>query len=243
MKVCLYVKIAPRIEVFFIRTWIEHYLKLGIDRIFVYNNGYDLYDKRFKENPRSEGVVWVRKKFLENHGELSDEDIEKKLYDIVDDYDDVYLKSWKYGIDHTQSHIESQISGYKDCTCNNSSDYWLHCDADEFFVFPKHDNIKDFINDKKFEKYSTLWFGSELYFRRKINVDVKDIPSSNTFRKSYGNWRLTSCGSKSLVKNPIQWRNKNDSNIHKTKSKIGDALNVRLEDGYFNHYLLPDDRI
>jgi len=44
MKVCLYVKIAPRIEVFFIRTWIEHYLKLGIDRIFIYNNGYDLSD-------------------------------------------------------------------------------------------------------------------------------------------------------------------------------------------------------
>ena len=32
-------------------------------------------------------------------------------------------------------------------------------------------------------------------------------------------------------------------NIHKTKSKVGDALNVKFEDGHFKHYLLPDDRI
>ena len=47
MKISLYVKIAPMIETFFLENWLQHNLNLGIDEIFIYNNGFELHDDRY----------------------------------------------------------------------------------------------------------------------------------------------------------------------------------------------------
>ncbi len=31
--------ILPRLEVFYLEEWIEHYLSMGVDKIILYNNG------------------------------------------------------------------------------------------------------------------------------------------------------------------------------------------------------------
>ena len=35
----LYTLILPRLEVFFLEEWIEHNLMLGVDKIYIYDNG------------------------------------------------------------------------------------------------------------------------------------------------------------------------------------------------------------
>ena len=39
MKISLYVQILPQREIPFLEEWVNHNLNLGIDKIYIYNNG------------------------------------------------------------------------------------------------------------------------------------------------------------------------------------------------------------
>ena len=136
MKISVYTKILPRLETFFIREWIEHTLSLGISEIFIYNNGFTIYDERYTKTDARD-PIWKRKPNLDYFEDFSNVQISTELNRIVDSYNQVTLVSWEYGNDHNDSHIKSQVNGYKHCVKNNSSDYWLLCDPDEHFVLKK----------------------------------------------------------------------------------------------------------
>ena len=45
MKIKLHTLILPRLEVFFLEEWIEHNLQLGVDEIYIYENGLVSHDE------------------------------------------------------------------------------------------------------------------------------------------------------------------------------------------------------
>ena len=125
MKISLYTLILPRIELPFLEEWITHNLSLGVDKIFIYNNGYTSASTSASSRQKTR---WSAVDYNEH---LSDVQIGVELNNIEERYNGkVQVRSWVYEKDHMDPHPTSQINGYKHCVENNSSDYWLHCDPD-----------------------------------------------------------------------------------------------------------------
>ncbi|MBK26021.1 MAG: hypothetical protein CME70_18635 [Halobacteriovorax sp.] len=153
MIVSIYTLLIPRMELPFIKEWIDHHLSLGVDKIYIYNNGRvpSDNDQYLQAGAREllEGektIKWAKKPDADYSLELSDEDVSKQFNEIINRYKGkVFLKSWAPGKDHSTPYPKSQITGYKDCARNNSSDWWFCIDVDEFLYLEKHLNIKDFL--------------------------------------------------------------------------------------------------
>lgn len=240
MKISLYTLILPRIEFPFLKEWIEHNLSLGVDEIFIYDNGYASISTESSPRKMTEVELeykWTKKPNVEYNEHLSDTQIENELYNIVESFNGkVQLRSWVYGKDHTDKYYKSQITGYKHCVENNPSDYWLFCDPDEFFVLQKHKTFQDLIKDEEMESVGAFWFGSEIYEPRRVGVSIRELKTTGKIKKSKGNWRYTGCNTKCLVKSPIFWARKHDSNIHKVRSLVNDSKHIEMEVAYFKHY-------
>lgn len=239
MKISLYTLILPRIELPFLEEWITHNLSIGVDEIFIYNNGFISIDKNSDSKRVVKDYIWSKKPKLDYSDDLSDEKIIAELNTIQSKYKGkVHIKSWVYKKDHEDEYPKSQITGFKHCVENNNSDYWLFCDPDEHFVLQKHKTFQDLINDKKYKDVGAFWFGSKLYKRRKKGIATSELKFTGQIRKAVGNWKNTKCSSKSLVKMPICWAYKRDSIIHKNRSCYGKNINLSMEIAYFKHYLL-----
>lgn len=218
-KISLYTLILPRIELSFLEEWITHNLSLGVDEIFIYNNGdKNIYGKKY-----------------DDIGQEYEECI-SKLSEIQNKYPSVKVVSWVYGKDNYDKYPKTQITGFKHCAENNHSDYYLHCDPDEYFVLPIHKTFKNLISDKKYREVGAFWFGPEFYEPRPNNKSINELKTSGIYRRPVGSWKHTRCMSKSLVKTPIKWAYKYDSIIHKNRSFNGISKHINKDIGYFKHY-------
>ena len=74
MRISLYTQILPRLEVFFLEEWIEHHLMIGVDKIYLYNNGFLSVDIK-----HGTGKTWAKKPYANYFLEYSDEEIMKHL--------------------------------------------------------------------------------------------------------------------------------------------------------------------
>ena len=218
-KISLYTLILPRIELPFLEEWIHHNLSLGVDEIFIYNNGdKNIYGKEYNDI-----------------GQEYEECI-SKLSEIQNKYPSVKVVSWVYGKDNYDGYPKSQVTGFKHCVKNNPSDYWLFCDPDEYFVLPIHKTFKTLISDEKYKDVSAFWFGPEFYESRVNNKSINELKTSGIYKRPMGSWVHTKCMSKSLVKTPIKWAYKYDSIIHKNRSFKGISKHINKDIGYFKHY-------
>ena len=153
MKINLYVQVNLRLEAHVLEKWIKHNIKLGVDHIYIYNNGL-----KSPILPIQKG----KKKFSspEKYNQnLSDEKILKIAEDIKNRYDSITIVPWIYGEDHQDPHPESQIKGFIDCVSNygNEECWWLFIDPDEFLYLNKHKSLKHFADDHK--EYNYLKWG------------------------------------------------------------------------------------
>jgi hypothetical protein len=237
MKISLYTLILPRIELPFLEEWIHHNLSLGVDEIFIYNNGFSSIDSFSPKNCDEKDYKWTKKPDVEYNENLSDEQINTEINIIQSKYiGKVNFKSWAYKEDHEDEYPKSQVTGYKHCAENNPSDYWLFCDPDEFFVLQKHKTFQDLIEDDEMKDVGAFWFGPEFYEPRVNNKSTNELKTSGEYRMPRGNWKHTRCMSKSLVKTPIKWAYKFDSIIHKNRSTAGYSKHINKDIGYFKHY-------
>ena len=84
--------IAPRLEFWYLEEWIEHHLSIGINKIYIYNNGFNLISD---PNSPSNVISWQAQKVFKNEKckwEIS------KIWDLKPD------------VDHFQDFSESEIS-------------------------------------------------------------------------------------------------------------------------------------
>ena len=105
--------------------------------------------------------------------DYTDTQIYDKLNSIVHKYDEVNVVPWRYGIEHTIVYPTSQASGYRNCVKNNKSDWWLHCDVDEYFILKKHENFKELIVD--YSNVCSFHFYQRRFQFRERNNSVREI--------------------------------------------------------------------
>ena len=101
-----------RLENQYAREFVQHYLNLGIDRIFIYDNNFG-----------------------------DEEHFENVLKDFIDQG---YVEIINY-----RDKVKAQMMAYNDCYARHKNEYgwFVYCDFDEFYIFPKHGNIKDFLKE------------------------------------------------------------------------------------------------
>ena len=82
MKISLYTLVLPRIELSFLEEWITHNLSLGIDEIFIYNNGYESISTECasrKLSKEEQKYKWTRKPDADYQEHLTDDQIAEGL--------------------------------------------------------------------------------------------------------------------------------------------------------------------
>ena len=120
------------------REYVEHYIKYGVDKIFIYDNN-DLNGESF------ETVIsdYIKKK---------------------------YVKIINYRGKQTM-----QINMMRDCYKNNNKkyDWFIMYDMDEFIFLRNYNNIKYFLNNKKFKKCTII------HLNRQFHTDNEQIFYNN----------------------------------------------------------------
>jgi hypothetical protein len=233
--------ILPRLEVFYLEEWIEHYLGLGVDKILIYNNGFNSVDgkspcikrmnKQELERRRAlqsapSHMVWSKKPHLDYFSDYSDAEILDKLNDINSKYDEVKVIPWVCGEDHDFPYPISQNRMFARVLNDKKSNWVLNVDPDEYIVLKNHSNLKDFIDE--YNDFNYFRFYGKTFTKRLRNKPVREIYSN------CGLW--LDGGSKWLAKTPenskITKYNPHDLIFTDIKAKIFKDE----KDIWFNHY-------
>ena len=224
MKVSIYTQIAPRIETFFLKEWIEHHLMVGVDKIFIYNNGF------FCKDHYGEGKIWNKKPYLDYFLEYTDSEITNKLKSIVDSFKEyVSLVPWETGGSCPKNtRTGCQVHGYKHCVTNNQSDWWLHIDPDEFILSQKYLTIKDFLKATENAEFGRFILPQKIFGIRKANFPIRGITECDWQTFDTNDAGLT----KTLIHNDISY-----FHIHRPSLRnILKTKHLKPTDLMYNHY-------
>lgn len=239
-SVTLCAVILLRKEVFYLEEWINHNLSLGVNSIYIYNNGlipvngknpsFKYMDKKELERRRSlqsapDHMVWAKKPHLDYFHDFSDDDILFKFNEIISKYPNVYEVPWVSGVNHNDGHPCCQIKMYWDMLKRPES-WILNVDPDEYIVLRNHDSIQDFISDNNGFNY--FEFYGKTYTQRIRNQSVRNI---------YSNCGLYLDGAQKWLINPPDRERVKALEIHSAKfhgSKIKSFKDD--EEIWFNHY-------
>ena len=173
-KVAMCTIILPRLEVFFLDEWIEYHLELGVDSIYIFNNGLkpvadvdahwigkeyvgrarSIAEKNDVKVPISK--VWDKKPHVDYFVDYSDKEIMDKLYTIVDDYPQVKLISWICGKDHDYGYPCSQKKIIPEVLQIKKEPWLLHLDPDEYLHFTRDTSIQSFVSNDPDIEYFTI---------------------------------------------------------------------------------------
>lgn len=233
--------ILPRLEVFYLEEWIEHYLGLGVDEILLYNNGlipvaaknayWNNMDSAEKNRRKSLQLspshqVWDCKPHLDYFSDYSDAEISDKLNDIDSKYNEVKVIPWVCGEDHDFPYPISQNRMFARVLSNKKNDWVLNVDPDEYIVLKNHNNLKDFID--QYNGFNYFQFYGKTFTKRLRNKPVRDIYSNCGLWLDGGSKWLTQVPQGSKIKkfNPhVLNFNTMNSKIFKDEKDI-----------WFNHY-------
>ena len=242
LRISLATIILPRLEVFFLEEWIEHHLLLGVNRIYIYDNGLkpvaskDAHWKVYNSNtnyelPEEASHKWEKKPCLNYFEKYTDEEIYQKLSDIENKFSQVRIIPWVCGVNHEYGYPNSQGKMWFNCTDRFKSDWWLNLDPDEYMMLKKYDNLHEMIQDNSGITYFN--FVAKGFHFRQFGEVVR------------GNYKCV------LAKNhhpndwPLKWMAKMSAssdilyyaNVHKIRIK---NMNVKKfsgeDDVLFHHY-------
>lgn len=167
IKIDVITLIAPRLEFWYLEEWIEHNLSIGINKIYIYNNGFNLISdekspsnqtswwaqKTFK-NEKCKGEIskiWDLKPDLDHFLDFSESQINEEIIRLQDKYTNVEIISWEYGKNHYDKYPGSQYSALGDFLTKSESDFFTLIDVDEYLILPENKLLQDFINNTQFD--------------------------------------------------------------------------------------------
>lgn len=212
-RIGIYTCILPRLEVFFLNEWIQHHLNLGVEHVYIYDNGHISIDNsEWAYNPDAPKIdnprVWAKKPTCDYYLQYSDTEINEILMSIIASYDDyVTLIPWYYNIHHKLTHPDQQLQGYINCVNENQHiDWWLHIDPDEYIMLYKHDVIADLI-----------YPGTNCY---KISQRVFDLRSRGTMTRKIFNYGYDHIVPKALISKHIKTYNIHHPEPSKGKTSV-----------------------
>ena len=183
--ISVYTIIAPRIETVFMKDWLDHLFLIGVDKVYIYNNGFDLRCVQDETRPNTKKLTeeekaykWTKKPQGYYMDSYTDQEVTKLLGEILKPYGDtVEMIPWAYGIDQHTRYPESQQEGYRDCVTRFKSDYWFCLDPDEYVWFnTKHyRSLRDLLRIWIDEKGRSLKFRNKLFQHREVGVHPREI--------------------------------------------------------------------
>ena len=144
--------IAPRLEFYYLEEWIDHYLSLGFDNIYIYNNGFNL---RLSDSEKSKNKTYGGDSFEE----FTEEEINKSINLIQKSYEQVRFIPWEYETDHKYQYPKSQFRAIIDYLKFSDADFMCFLDVDEFMICDT--KIKDFLSDKNFDSCKIYQYQQE----------------------------------------------------------------------------------
>lgn len=128
----------PRMELDHLREWIEYHLRIGVARIFLYNNGHLSVDPAFGQD-REASRVWQKKPEANFHLEVSDPEIDDRVRAIVSEFaSTVACTAWPTGDGHGADFMKCQKSAVN-CELRRQElerevEWLAHLDLDELLV-------------------------------------------------------------------------------------------------------------
>jgi hypothetical protein len=183
--------ILPRLEVFYLEEWIEHYLGLGVEKFLLYNNGLvpvaakNAYwndidpaekDRRKSAQSSPSDQVWDCKPHLDYFSDYSDDQITYKLSDIASKCDQVKVIPWVHGVDHNSPYPNSQNQMFARVLNDKKNNWVLNVDPDEYIVLKNHSNLKDFIDE--YNDFNYFQFYGKTFTKRLRDKPVREIYSN-----------------------------------------------------------------
>lgn len=148
MTLGLVALILPRMELDHLREWILHHRQIGVDRFFLYNNGHLSHDPVFRKGESDR--VWAKKPEANYHLELSDEEIDRRIGDIVSECGETVRHiPWAPESGHGRSFRDCQKSAINHELLRQKKlrevDWLGHLDIDELLVCPRG-NLRQLVN-------------------------------------------------------------------------------------------------
>lgn len=203
---------------------------IGVKKFYLYDNGHTY---QCTETGEITGV-WKKKPFLDYHWDLSDEEIDQKVRDIVAHFDGaVSLVKWRTGIDcKNKDTWMCQKLGYKHAVKNNKSDWWICLDPDEFLILKNALNLDEFIRSQDTSKYGAFTFGQKIFDARKPMESVRGIT-----RCMPKNVVMNPGTVKTMIYNSFKWgRVRKVFNQHLAIPAYGERLYVDYSSLMYYHY-------
>ncbi len=208
MKVCICC--IGRMENRYINEFISHYLKIGVDKIFIYDNNYD--DEEYFED-------------------VIPNELLNKQVEIIN------FRNMSY----------CQLKAYQDCydKHNKEYDWMLFIDCDEFLHIEKFDNIKNFVNQEKFNNFALIHINWMVFDdNNQIKYEEKSLQERFPSPKMPLNWVKThpiseNCLIKTLIRgnlSQIKWSNTPHTPISNYRCCNPSGIEVNS-----NHFLNPID--
>ena len=170
IKVCLCT--LGKKENRYVREYVGHYKKYGVDKIFIYDNN-----------------------------DLNSENFETALSD--------YIKNDYIEITNCRGKSTIQINTLKDCYKKNYKkyDWFIMADMDEYIYLKNFNNVKSFLNDKRFLKCNLI------YLNRIFHTDNNQIYYKNrSLFERFPKFKTNVTSIKSIVRGHIS--NLNINSIH-----------------------------
>jgi hypothetical protein len=233
MKISIYTQIFPRLETFFLEEWIIHHLRLGVDKIFVYDNGMLSVNRQDTKNNVYEVLhtsrIWFKKPDADYFFDYSDEEIYKELYGIIKRFEgSVELIKWRTSLECSGSRRkECQYMGYSHCTKNNHSDWWIHIDPDEYLVSKQYSSIKEFVSSYELRNIFSLQLNQRVFSLRRREKQTNQIVE----------WAYDANIYKTIVKSPKLPKTINSEFIHITPSTLSSSkFKITQDEFRINHY-------
>lgn len=244
--------IAPRLEFWYLEEWIEHHLSIGINKIYIYNNGFNLISepnspsnvsswkaqKTFK-NEKCKGEIskiWDLKPDLDYFQDFSESEIVEKIGELQDKYANVEIISWEYDKDHKDKYPFSQYSALNDFLSKSQSDFFAFIDIDEYFILPQRKLLQDFVSGIQFD---SLKIPQKRQLRRSRDK-VLSMPDSNEPLDT--EWGKNITRTKAIIDLVCRNQKEGERRFKNWSHHFGfneDLFNVRTtQDFYLNHYKL-----
>jgi hypothetical protein len=178
-KICLCT--TGKRENLYVREYIEHYQKYGVDKFFIYDNN-DINGEKFD--------------------------------DVINDY----INNKFVEIINFRGLLSPQIKGYNDCLKKNYKLYkWLiFYDMDEFIYLKNFNNIKDFLNNEKFNKCQRMQL-NWIFHTDNNNLHYDNRKLAIRFPKKENTKKILYQGIKSILRGRI---NIKINNVHTLSKRL-----------------------
>ena len=231
-----------RNENLYINEFVEHYLNLGVDTLFLYDDNIE-EDKKFKNvlTPKDSVVI----EYTTDYGIKGQNHAYNHCYSKhKNDYD------WFIMIDMDEYLVIKNNHAYNHCYSKHKNDYdwFIMIDMDEYLVIKNNDTLKGYLTDHVFDKCDFL----KLHWRIPSDNGLLHYENKSLFER-FKRPYYTSNHIKSIIRgnisNLVFWihspkyspeRNITCDNIgrilNKTNLNFQSIMHVNTDRAYFVHF-------